>query len=1132
MGGWPPDTLAADVLAKANEMARDLQLQISMADAFVPGVRRGFVLIPISPRDGESEEAMRQRIQSCIRRVNASNISLGWKPDGNQARLWLTLSQPPERRRRAALAGKVKRLIIEAGGSSLVPRIEPEWATGTVWLKDTKVSSGTSAGPTGSSGAGCGWIDLPKIAELIGVDPQQLAKTWDPLLAPQQGVPPRAQRENLHFATWNLGGMSPEAVLDFLSNFRGDKPLARLCIVFLQEITTQGGPYFLDNDTWMLVHGKQQPEWRGCGVAFRKTLGVHHASHLKIAACTVIDYVASRNLPVDHATVGCYRARSDHEPILASAMLPTPPGPKGKVIWCARQLKADCHQVLASASLAYADDHHAIAAIAKLITEPVHRSMKFQESTDLKCLRKAAKGANPGPEARNAWKQVSKALQRERREWQRKLSDQAGAMQWNAYRAIKQKASRTNWAEHLLDKDDWEGDLRKHMTSIFAKRQADTTSQAMQGMREACSRMCKSRPWRPFSEAEMRITMSKWKKHKATGTDGVALEALQLLFEDPKWRPRIAELLNDSSPDSPVLFAAAIGETLDAVLAFMDDTYVWGESPEYVQEVLSELEKKFLELGLRINAKKTHVVSSIPDDPFRFVIGGVTVAPDGPHSIMTILGAPVTLSGVIAPLVAEMQSRARCAFQANRRVALPHMTRGRAVQGSDGHASWPTEAAKEGGNARGHPPRRLRLLSRDYVNNELMVNHHPPRIGFAPTYDPATDPWHEDGTFEGISAEMGALLSGQPQYHGAQPGQYAEQTNMMTQPYDPWEDDLVQMSTAHPAQGQPTQQGHLGHHRGHLATSGPQMPGAGHFDPPTMDPWGVIARQHIPSPSMSEASTCANEPDEPNCVEVTPGDAEDAAPEVTTSDAAAPHVAEDADDELVDTQEELDWESDLSDSEDEDDEPMPAAAQAGGQPPKRKAGHGSQRVTNKAKKSDVKKRWRELDWGKKPKWLSWRKALDYILRGEKPPAKAQDYEQDQWAQFPKPVEHHNIYHNVNHHNIAGPQKEMDYTITLFRWWTTDQHTSKANRIDYQDPTIWTTRQTLNTIFVATVWWSNLGTSRNPARAPVHLRLVNRHNNPHQWKDPRRQEGRPSSACMTWTNRQPKPFNRGELPRGE
>ena len=183
MGGWPPDTLAADVLAKANEMARDLQLQINMADAFVPGVRRGFVLVPISPMDGETEDGMRQRIQQCIRRVNASNISLGWKPDGNPARLWLTLSQPPERRRRAALAGKVKRLLIEAGGPSSLARIEPEWATGTVWFKDTKVSSGTSSGPPGSNSAGCGWIDLPKIAELLGVELQQLNKAWEPLHA-------------------------------------------------------------------------------------------------------------------------------------------------------------------------------------------------------------------------------------------------------------------------------------------------------------------------------------------------------------------------------------------------------------------------------------------------------------------------------------------------------------------------------------------------------------------------------------------------------------------------------------------------------------------------------------------------------------------------------------------------------------------------------------------------------------------------------------------------------------------------------------------------------------------------------------------------------------------------------------
>ena len=797
----------------------------------------------------------------------------------------------------------------------------------------------------------------------MGEDPNMFHQVPARLpLASQQGTLSRADRDTLHFAAWNIGGMSPEATLDFLSGFRGEKSLACLCIVFLQEITTQGGPHFLDNETWMLIHGKQQSGWRGCGVAYRKTLGVHQNSHLRLAACTTclkfhnhkaiglisghishkftiaetaaalqqwgetpacaeakvllgldanetflqpggllemetlsctgrgeqilmwcteqaiclppqdcetpshfpynpelsprrLDYVASKNLTIQQATVGSYRdrARSDHEPILAAALLPSPPGPKGKVIWCARQLKADCHEVLAAAAPKHADDHHAIAAVAQLISEPVHRSMKFQESRALKALRKAAKGAPPGPSAREAWKQVSKALQRERKEWQRKLADQAGAMNWNSYRAIKAKASRTNWAEQLLDSDSWEDDLRKHMTTIFAKRSENTTREAMQRMREECTRMCKHQAWRPFTEAEMRITMSKWKRHKATGTDGIALEALQLLFEDPRWQPRIAELLNDSlyrgdmppwvtegasvllpktavpqgwsdtrpitlssailkwiaqllllrgtpalleccqhqwasrhkqgvelilamrklarvshewrtpfyvvkidiakafdsiaqeklgdlvmrkianrgdmpwearlwlrllearslnfyvqkhkvtveqtngvrqgSPDSPVLFAAAIGETLDAVLgqvrggrpphvgrhgaleppphsgaAFMDDTYVWGESPEYVQEVLTALEEAFLELGLRINAKKTHVVSTIADDPFRFRIGGVQVAPDGPDSILTILGAPVTLSGAIAPLVAEMQRRARCAFHANRKL--------------------------------------------------------------------------------------------------------------------------------------------------------------------------------------------------------------------------------------------------------------------------------------------------------------------------------------------------------------------------------------------------------------------------------------------------------------------------------
>ncbi|CAE7913948.1 unnamed protein product [Symbiodinium necroappetens] len=696
MGGWPPDTPASEVLQKANEMARDLQLQLNMTDAFVPGVRRGFVLIPLSPQDGESEEAMRQRTQACIRRVNSANVSLGRKADGNPAKLWLAVSQPPERRRRAALAGKVKRLIIEAGGPSTLARIEPEWATGTVWFRNSKISSATSAGPRGSTPAGCGWIDVPRIAELLGVDTERLERVWEPLLA------------------------------------------ALRC-----------GPHFAYNETWMLLHGKCDVEWRGFD-----------------ANETLIQPGGALGVHVSQIVVGSFRDRA---------------------------------------------------------------------------------------ESRTAWKTVCKKLQQERKAWKQALILRAGSSDWNALRSLKDKQANTNWAAKLLDDPAWSGKLSAHMSSIFCKAPLAQTRGAMQPLLDEVTRQCKVTPWKPFSESEMRITMAKWQNHKATGPDGIALEALKLMFDDDVWRPWIAELLNDSlyrgalppsattgasvllpkcllpadwsdtrpitlssavlkwisqlllhrgvpllqpccqhqwaskgkqgvelllslrklarvahewrtpfyivkidiakafdsiaqealgelvvrriaregglpwearlwlslleareltfhvdkrqvciqqsngvrqgSPDSPVLFAAKIGEALDATLAavnggapphvgrhkaleppphsgaaFMDDTYVWGESPEYVQQVLAELEVRLRAIGLLINAKKTQVISNIDEDPFRFTIGGKTVKPDGPKTVMTILGAPVTLAGDVAPIVAEMQGRARRAFHKHKKV--------------------------------------------------------------------------------------------------------------------------------------------------------------------------------------------------------------------------------------------------------------------------------------------------------------------------------------------------------------------------------------------------------------------------------------------------------------------------------
>ena len=85
--------------------------------------------------------------------------------------------------------------------------------------------------------------------------------------------------------------------------------------------------------------------------------------------------------------------------------------------------------------------------------------------------------------------------------------------------------------------------------------------------------------------------------------------------------------------------------------------------------------------------------------------------------------------------------------------------------------------------------------------------------------------------------------------------------------------------------------------------------------------------------------------------------------------------------------EEDEWLSDVSDTDEEEESPKAAQRnrEDGGNHRKRQAGHGSQRVKNKARKSDVKKLWQEAGWGTKPSWLTWRAALAWLQRGERPP---------------------------------------------------------------------------------------------------------------------------------------------------
>ena len=180
LGGWDPDTAATDMLENAKKLIQELRLDLDTEDIFVPGVRRGFAIVPYGARSGEGPEALRNRVQGAMAKVKAANYVVPGRP----RQVWLVPSRSPAERRRSALAGKTKRLILQlstdAGGPA--PSLEVEWGSGTVWLQGTRVASASSSAPhnaeTVSSG---GWIDLQGIASKLRLSGARVTKEWEPL---------------------------------------------------------------------------------------------------------------------------------------------------------------------------------------------------------------------------------------------------------------------------------------------------------------------------------------------------------------------------------------------------------------------------------------------------------------------------------------------------------------------------------------------------------------------------------------------------------------------------------------------------------------------------------------------------------------------------------------------------------------------------------------------------------------------------------------------------------------------------------------------------------------------------------------------------------------------------------------
>ncbi|CAE7795568.1 CPK2 [Symbiodinium sp. CCMP2592] len=548
MGGFYPDTEAEKVIDQAKQLVDTLRLDLNTQGAFVPGVRRGYCIIPLHKKENESDEDQRARVQSCIKHVRHANVTVGTRQDGTPSKLWLNISQPPEKRRKVQVAAKCKRLLLELG--ALMHDIDTEYSTGQVWYKSTRVASAVNAGAPALQG----WIDLPTISAKIHVD-------LDRGMGDQFHIPSSIKdpEGNQMLATWNVGGMTPAKVLEFLKAFKGHKSLtlskpslSQLTLVLLQEIIVEVGIFFEDDGTWTVVSGKKAGEWRGTAIAFH-SLYSHHNATIHPRGSSIVLQRGTKKLGVICAHVRHHATIDETSTILAdlqrseahkqqkvvlgldanevfSQSESAPAFPKGHtdrgetiLEWCANSsFKYPAQELHLPSHFPYSGqtprrlDYLVTRGVPLQeylleITETGHTPTTNPSSASSQAKSLAASSTNFGDRDTCA-----KTLSRNQAMAQKSSTD------WRAYRAQKRLAHTREWEHYLLD-----ANCQSHM-------------------RDELTKICKRTEWHPFQLAELKITQGRWLRRKAAGPDGVIHEALSVVLTDTKWTHRILYVINDA----------------------------------------------------------------------------------------------------------------------------------------------------------------------------------------------------------------------------------------------------------------------------------------------------------------------------------------------------------------------------------------------------------------------------------------------------------------------------------------------------------------------------------------------------------------------------------------------------------
>ena len=153
-------------LEAPKHMVAQLRLDIDLGEALVPGIRRGYAIIPYSTRSGEAESHLQERLRGAMSRLRQANFLTRDEGPQGLPHLWLNLSTCPDIDANDQFwRGRVKEQCSNLVGKgtncklSLPPHQYVSWQE-SCWWGTVPHSSATQIG--------CGWVDKGALVNMLG----------------------------------------------------------------------------------------------------------------------------------------------------------------------------------------------------------------------------------------------------------------------------------------------------------------------------------------------------------------------------------------------------------------------------------------------------------------------------------------------------------------------------------------------------------------------------------------------------------------------------------------------------------------------------------------------------------------------------------------------------------------------------------------------------------------------------------------------------------------------------------------------------------------------------------------------------------------------------------------------------